>query len=223
MTAPRTPSNWLRVRHRFAVVFLIVAPLQGLAWSLLVPIFRGSMEIEVADIAAHHAAFVAGTYLGVLMSFAMIPAALAWGRLLRPAAPVGSDVASVLCALGACFHGGVLVFQMAESSLVAGIPDRAAAVGAVNHLFDTSAFMLVLMPFWAFYIGLAALAVILALRKVGPRWIAAAVIIAIIIELASPIPFKARVFFAVLVPCFAAVARIVWKLGPEEWAARGSA
>ena len=98
-----------------------------------------------------------------------------------------------------------------------------AAVGAVNHLFDTSAFFLVLMPFWAFYIGLTALAVILALRKVGPRWIAPAVIIGIAIELASPIPFKARLFFAILVPCFAAVARVVWKLGPEEWAARASA
>jgi len=132
-------------------------------------------------------------------------------------------VASVLCALGACFHGGVLVFQMAESSLVAGIPDRVAAVGAVNHLFDTSAFFLVLMPFWAFYIGLAALAVILALRKAGPRWIAPVVIVAMVIELATPIPFKARLFFAILVPCFAAVARVVWKLGPEEWSARASA
>ena len=215
--------SWLRVRHRFAIALLVLAPILGFAWSCLVPIFRGSMDIEVAGIAAHHSAFVAGTYLGILMSFAMIPAALAWGRLLRRAAPVGGDVASALCATGACFHGGVLVFQMAESSLVAGIPDRAAALTAVNHLFDTSAFMLVLMPFWFFYIGLVALAVILAVRKAGPRWVAAVVLLAIVIELATPIPYKARLMFALLIPCFAAVAREVWRVGPQEWSARASA
>lgn len=214
--------SWLRIRHIFAILALVFAPILGLGWSLLVPIFRGSMDIEVAGIAAHQSAFVAGTYLGILMSFLMIPAALAWGRLLRRAAPVGGDIASALCATGACFHGGVLVFQMAESALVAGIPDRAAALNAVNHLFDTSAFMLVLMPFWFFYIGLAALSVILAMRRVGPRWIAALVLIAIVIELVSPIPFKARLMFALLIPCFAAVAREVARLGPVEWAARAS-
>lgn len=211
---------WLRVRQRFAIAVLLLAPLLGLAWSLLVPIFRGSIEVEIAEVAAHYQRFVVGTYLGVLMSFAMIPAARAWGRLLRPAAPVGSDVASVLCATGACFHGGVLIYQLAESSLVAGIPDRAAVLNAVNHLWDTSVFTFVLMPFFGFYVGLAALAVITAVRRAGPRWIAPVVILAILIEMVTPIPFKARLMFAMLVPCFAAVAWEVWRLGPEQWAVR---
>lgn len=218
-----TSPHWLRVRHLFAVTALVVAPLLGLAWSLLVPIFRGSMEIEVAEVAGNWPRFVSGTYLGVLMSFSMIPAALAWGRLLRRAAPVGGDLAAALCAVGACFHGGVLVFQMAEASLVAGIADRAAALSAVNHLFDTSAFTLVLAPFVLFYLGLAALAVIMAVRGAGPRWVAPAVIVAIVIEVASPIPFKARLLFAILVVCFAAVARTVWRLGAEEWSMRAAA
>ena len=219
---PTSPS-WLRVRHRFAIAVLVLAPLLGLAWSLLVPIFQGSIEVEIAAIAAHYDGFVVGTYLGVLMSFTMIPAALMWGRLLRRAAPVGGDIASVLCATGACFHGGVLVYQLAESSVVAGIPDRAAALNAVNHLWDTNAFNFVLAPFFGFYIGLAALAVITAVRRAGPRWIAPAVILAIVIEMFTPIPFKARLMFALLVPCFAAVAREVWRLGPDEWAARAAA
>jgi hypothetical protein len=223
--AQQMPSSpwWLRVRHGFSVGALVVAPLLGLAWSLLVPIFRGSLDVEVTNVAARHAPFVAGTYLGVLMSFAMIPAAMAWGRLVRPAAPVVSDVATFLCAAGACFHGGVLVFQLAEASVVAGVHDHGAAVQAVTHLFDTSAFFLVLAPFILFYVGLAALAVILFVQRAADRWIAPFVLVAIAVELASPLPFKARLFFAMLTIAFAGVARAVWQVGAEDWAARAAA
>ena len=214
---------WLRVRHASAVLVLGAAPLAGLAWSCLVPLFTGSLATEVAAIAAAPGRFLLGTYLGVLMSFLMVPAALALGRLLRPSAPVVGDLATVCCALGACFHGGVLVFQLAELAVIAGTPDRALATAVVTRLFEHPAFLLVLAPFLAFYVGLAAFAVLLLVRRAAPRWIPLLLLVAIPVELAGPMLWKARLFFTLLLAAFLGLARVVWRLGPVAWAARDTA
>jgi hypothetical protein len=212
--------SWLRARHLSAVLAIAMAPLLGAAWSFLVPLFRGSMSIEVAGVAANPGRFVAGTYLGVLMSFLMIPAALAIGRLLRPRAPVASDVAAMLCAIGACFHGGVLVFQLAEANLVARTPDQALATTMVSRLFEYAGFTLVLMPFIAYYVGLAALAVLLVVRRVVALWMPILILVAIPIELFAPIPWKARLFFVLLSVAFAGLARAVARIDAVDWAQR---
>jgi len=214
------PPSWLRVRHLSAVFAVAVAPLLGVAWSFLVPLFRGSMSIEVANVAANPARFVAGTYLGVLMSFLMIPAALAMGRFIRPRAPVAGDVTTALWALGACFHGGVLAFQLAEANLVARTPDLTLATTMVSRLFEYTGFTLVLVPFIAFYVGLAAFAALLILRRAVPLWIPVLILVSIPIELFAPIPWKARLFFVLLGVAFAGLARAVWRIGPVEWARR---
>jgi hypothetical protein len=213
-------TSWLRVRHLSAVFAIAVAPLLGVAWSFLVPLFRGSMSIEVANVAADPTRFVAGTYLGVLMSFLMIPAALAMGRFIRPTAPVAGDVASALWAVGACFHGGVLVFQLAEANLVARTPDQALATTMVSRLFEYTGFTLVLMPFIAFYVGLAAFAVLLIVRRAVPLWIPVLILVSIPIELFAPISWKARLFFVLLAIAFAGLAQAVWRVGAVEWARR---
>ena len=213
-------TSWLRVRHLSAVLAIAMAPLLGVAWSFLVPLFRGSMSIEVAAVAANPARFVAGTYLGVLMSFLMIPAALAMGRFIRPKAPVAGDVATALWAAGACFHGGILVFQLAEANLVARTPDQALATTMVSRLFEYTGFTLVLMPFIAFYVGLAAFAVLLILRRAVPLWIPVLILVSIPIELFAPILWKARLFFALLAVAFAGLAQAVWRVGTVEWARR---
>jgi hypothetical protein len=214
------PTSWLRVRHWCAVLALVVAPLLGVAWSFLVPLFRGSMSVEVAAVAADPGRFVAGTYLGVLMSFLMIPAALAMGRFIRPLAPVAGDVAAALWAAGACFHGGVLVFQLAEANLVARTPDQALATTMVSRLYEYTGFTLVLMPFIAFYVGLAALAVLLILRRAVPLWIPILILVSIPIELFAPILWKARLFFVLLSVAFAGLALAVRRVGAAEWARR---
>ena len=213
-------TSWLRVRHRSAVLAIVLAPLLGVAWSFLVPLFRGSMSLEVAGIAADPVRFVAGTYFGVLMSFLMIPAALAMGRLLRPVAPVAGDVASGLCVFGACFHGGLLVFQLAEANLVARTPDQALATTMVSRLFEYTGFTLVLIPFIAYYLGLAALAVLFILRRAVPLWIPVLILVAIPIELFAPIAWKARLFFVLLSVAFAGLAQAVWRVGAHEWTQR---
>ena len=215
-----TGSTWLRVRHLSAVVAIAVAPLLGVAWSFLVPLFRGSMSIEVAAVAANPGRFVAGTYLGVLMSFLMIPAALAMGRFIRPKAPVAGDVAAALWAVGACFHGGVLAFQLAEANLVARTSDQALATTMVSRLFDYAGFTLVLIPFIAFYVGLAAFAVLLILRRAVALWIPVLILVSIPIQLLAPIPWKARLFFVLLSVAFAGLAQAVWRVGAVEWTRR---
>ena len=213
-------AAWFRVRHWSAVLALVAAPLAGVVWSFLVPLWTGSMANEVAAIAAAPSRFVAGTYSGVLMSFLMVPAALALGRLLRPLAPVASDVATTLCALGACFHGGVLVFQLAETAVIAAVPDRAQATTAVTRMFEQPAFFLVLAPFIAFYVGLAAFAGIMLVRRAVSPWIPLLILVAIPLELAGPMLWKARAFFVMLTVAFIGVAYTVARLGASEWAAR---
>ena len=147
--APRVaPSSaWLRVRHAGAVLALAAAPLAGVTWSFLVPLFTGRMADEVAAVAAAPSRFVVGTFLGVIMSFLMVPAALALGRFLRPLAPVWSDVATWLCVVGAFFHGCVLVFQLAEAGVIASMSDQAQATTVVTKLYEQQGFALVLAPF----------------------------------------------------------------------------
>jgi hypothetical protein len=209
------------VRHASAVATLIAAPFAGVAWSMMVPLFKGSMAIEVANIAMSIDRFVVGTYLGVVMSFLMVPALLAVARLLRPSAPVASDVAVTVGAAGACFHGALLVFQLAEAAIIAAIPERDVATNVVSRMFEHRAFNLVLAPFLLFYVGLAAFAVLLLLRRVVPAWIPALILLSIPIELASPIIWKARLFFSLLLIAFSGIAVIVWRLGAAEWARRG--
>ena len=222
MSTPRSVSaSWIRVRHISAVVALVAAPLAGLAWSMLVPLFTGSMADEVANVAAAVNRFVVGTYLGVVMSFLMVPALLAIARLLRPSSPVASDVTATVGALGACFHGGVLVFQLAEAAIIAAIPDRAFATNVVTKLFEHRAFMLVLAPFILFYVALAAISVLLLVRRVVSAWIPVLILVAIPIELASPIVWKARLFFFLLLVAFSGLAAVVWRMGALGWARRG--
>jgi hypothetical protein len=201
------------------VLALIAAPIAGVVWSFLVPLWTGSMANEVAAVAAAPARFVAGTYAGVLMSFLMVPAALALGRYLRPRAPVASDVATALCVLGACFHGGVLVFQLAETAVVAAMPDQAQATAVVTKMFEQPAFFLVLAPFIAFYVGLAAFAVIMLVRRTVSPWIPLLILVAIPLELVGPI-WKARAFFVMLAVAFIGLAYAVARLGALEWANR---
>lgn len=215
-----SPVAWLRVRHASAVLALLAAPVAGVTWSFLVPLWTGSMANEVAAIAAAPNRFVAGTYFGILMSFLMVPAALAVGRLLRPLAPVASDVATSLCVLGACFHGGVLVFQLAETAVIAAIPDRTQATTAVTKIFEQPAFFMVLAPFIMFYVGLAAFAGIMLLRRAVPWWIPLLILVAIPIELAGPMLWKARAFFVMLTLAFIGLAYVVARLGAMEWAER---
>ena len=210
---------WLRVRHASAVLALLAAPIAGVVWSFLVPLWTGSMANEVAAVAAGPARFVAGTYSGVLMSFLMVPAALVLGRYLRPRAPVASDVATALCVLGACFHGGVLVFQLAETAVVAALPDQAQATTVVTKMFEQPAFFLVLAPFIAFYVGLAAFAVIMLVRRTVSPWIPLLILVAIPLELMGPI-WKARAFFVMLAVAFMGLAYAVARLGALEWANR---
>jgi hypothetical protein len=214
-----TPASWLRVRHLGAVFALVAAPLAGTAWSFLVPLFTG-MATEVANIAAHSSRFVAGTYFGVLMSFLMIPAAIALARLLRPRAPVASDVAMVLTAIGACFHGGVLVFQLVEVAVIAAMPDQGQATTIVERIFEHRVFMLILMPFLSMYVGLALFSLIMLVRRAVPAWIPVVILASIPIELAGPMLWKARLFFVMLTVAFAAIALLAWRIGPADWARR---
>lgn len=214
-----SPAVWLRVRHASAVLALVAAPVAGVVWSFLVPIWTGSMGNEVAAVAAAPGRFIAGTYAGILMSFLLVPAALAIGRLLRPRAPVASDVATVLCIVGACFHGGVLVFQLAETAIAAAIPDHAQATDVVTKMFEHRVFFLVLGPFIALYIGLAVFAVTMLVRRAVSPWIPLLILVAIPVELAGPL-WKARAFFVMLTVAFSGLAYVVARLGAVEWAER---
>jgi hypothetical protein len=215
-----SPAPWLRVRHASAVLALLAAPVAGVVWSFLVPLWTGSMANEVAAVSASPTRFVAGTYSGVLFSFLMVPAALVLGRYLRPRAPVASDVATALCILGACFHGGVLVFQLAETAVVASIPDQVQATRVVTKMFEQPAFFLVLAPFMTFYVGLALFAVIMLVRRSVSPWIPVLILVAIPIELVGPMVWKARAFFVLVALAFVGLAYAVARLGALGWSAR---
>ena len=72
-------------------------------------------------------------------------------------------------------------------------------------------------------LGLAVMplvAVLLLVRRAAPRWIPVLILVAIPIELAGPMLWKARLFFVLLLAAFLGLARAVWLLGPAAWAVR---
>jgi hypothetical protein len=202
------------------VLALAAAPLAGVAWSFLVPLFTGSMADEVAAVAAAPTRFVTGTFLGVVMSFLMVPAALALGRILRPLSPKASDIATALTAVGAFFHGCLLVFQLAEAGIIASMADQAQATTIVTKMFEQTGFRLVLAPFLAFYVGLVTFSVLLLMRRAVHWWIPLLILVAVPIELAGPMMWKARLFFVLLALAFGGLAYAVARLGAIEWARR---
>jgi hypothetical protein len=203
----------VKVSRTLRAATVIAAPLAGLMWSLFVPVFRGSMAGEVDAIASSPDRFVNATYTGVLMSFLMIPAALSIARLLAANAPRASWISGITMAIGACFHGAVLVFQLAEAGIIAAVPDHAVATTIVSRLFEQRSFAMVLAPFFLFYIGLAALSVIILVKSSIPKWTGLLILIGIVIELASPIPVKARIFFVCLTVAFAFLS---WRIVKSE-------
>ena len=90
----------------------------------------------------------------------------------------------------------------------------------VLKLFEHPAFGLVLAPFFLFYIALAAFAVLLLTRRVVPWMIPVLILVAIPIEIATPILWKARLFFLLLTIAFAWLAVIVSRIAPDDWARR---
>jgi hypothetical protein len=95
--------------------------------------------------------------------------------------------------------------------------DRALATTVVNRIFEGPAFALVLAPFILFYVGLAAFAVLLLVRRVVALWIPVTILLAIPIELFGPMLWKARLFFALLSAAFMGLAWSVWRVAPSEW------
>ena len=129
------------------------------------------------------------------------------------------DVATTLCIVGACFHGGVLVFQLAETAIAAAIPDHTLATDVVTKMFEHRVFFLVLTPFIALYIGLAVFALTMLVRRAVSPWIPLLILIAIPVELVGPL-WKARAFFVMLALAFIGLAYAVARLGALEWEKR---
>jgi hypothetical protein len=112
----------------------------------------------------------------------------------------------LLMAVGACFHGAVLVFQLAETAVILGVANQGSATEIVSKLFEGTPFMIVLMPFFGFYLGMIGLSLIMIARRAAPLWIPAVILAATGIELGAPLLWKARLFFVLLTIAFSGIA-----------------
>ncbi len=200
--------RWQHIREVFALATLVAAPLAGLVWSMFVQPFTSGMSGEVSFITAHNTRWMLATLAGVLMSALMIPAAMTIGRLVREKAPVAADIGVVLFAFGAFSHGAMLGYSLTEASLVQSIADRTVATTVISTLYEHRAFNLLLLPFLAFYVGMATLAVTMAVRRVVPLWIPAFMLVGIVFEFVGPLASRARVFFLLLFVAFIGISLV---------------
>ena len=94
----------------------------------------------------------------------------------------------------------MLGYQLPEASLVAHAADRAQAVALGDAMYGDAAFTMLVIPFTALlFPGLLLLALSLWRSRAAPWWASAAIVAAVVVELAGPPAMKARIMFALLV------------------------
>jgi hypothetical protein len=95
--------------------------------------------------------------------------------------------------------------------------DRARAVALTSALTEQPAFTALVVPMTGLFLGLLLLAVALWRARAAPAWIPAALVAAVVVEIAGPPAFKARLFFALLLAALGWAGVSLLRMSDAEW------
>lgn len=175
---------------------MIAAPLAGLASALITPRFAGGMGEELAVISEHPGRWLVGGFLNLITFFLFMLAALGIMHLLRDRSVVPGNVGGGLVLLGAFFHGAIIGYALVEVPLVESGGARGRMVEFAGGMYESAAFMMILLPFLSFFVGWVLLAIALWRARVAPLWVAATLGVAPLSEFFGPEAVSPELMFA---------------------------
>jgi len=201
---------------RLLAVCLVLAPLLAFLGALLG--YQGTgddLAAEVTWIGEHTGRWLASNTLWLYGSFLFIPGALGLLRLAR-----GSRAAAIgtgLLVVGSFFHGAVVSYSQVEAPLA----DSDLATADVhrfvsNQMFDHTAFLLVLIPFIGFYLGLLVLGVTSWRAGAAPVWVPVVIFVALAAGIAWPHAYKSEGMFLLLTIALGYLATRLWNPGQRD-------
>lgn len=204
-------------RRSVAGLSLIVAPLLGLVGALFLPQSTGDLGTELATIAAHSGRWLIGEFLTLLSFLLMMVAVLGIIRLLRERAVALGHIGAALALLGLFFHGAIIGYALVEVPLVESGFERAQMVTFTERMYESPAFIMILAPFIAFFLGLILLAVALWRAKVAPLWVSVLIVAALLSEFVGTDAVSPELLFALLLVSFGWLGLKVLRMPDAQW------
>jgi len=175
-------------RHfrRLAGASLVLAPVLLLASSAVSPALKSDEGAQLAVIARHPDRFYLFSMLGLVSAIVLVPALLGLMHMLRERAPGWGYIGGGLMMLGNLLSIGDWMGNFVQWQMAAPSADREQMTALLIRLDDTpgSALPLQLSGF-AFLLGTTVLAIGLYRARTVPAWIAPALVIGIVANLAG--------------------------------------
>jgi hypothetical protein len=212
LVASATPAPAAGPRtSRLLAACVVLAPLFALVGALIG--YQGTgddLGEEVRWIEEHTGRWLASNALWLYGSLLFIPGAIGLLRLVRRPS-VAATVGASLLVVGSFFHGAVISYSQVEAPLAESGIGRAEVVRFVSdEMFDHTAFLLVLAPFVAFYLGLLVLGVALWRSRVVAAWVPATIVVALAAGIAWRHEYKNEVMFLLLAVALGYPAAKLW-------------
>ena len=178
------PLERRRVHWRLALA--IAAPLPWLLLAVSNAVtpddLGGSHGRQYDAFAAHPTAAGIAVAFSIVCAVTLVPSAVAMLVALRDGAPRASTYIGGLWVVGACCGAAAVSMQVITYVATRNDLDRATVV-ALNEALEASPVYLVILPFAvAITLGRVLLGVLLWRTRIGPRWMAAALVVAVPVE-----------------------------------------
>jgi hypothetical protein len=208
-----------RFRRTTAAVGLVGSAVLAAAATLIYQPTGGGVPARMLD-SLHRAPGAAQTsaVLFVLQGFAAIVAALAIGHLLRERFPLLSSVGTALAAIGAFAEAVATAFTLAFVPMAEDPAHRDAYLGVITQA-DRVQNLFGLVGLAGTVLGTLVLSIGIFRAHVGPRWVAPAIWVFLVLEFvgagAAPAIGLAAVTVGVL--AYAALAVTVWTSPVGGW------
>ncbi len=205
-------------RRSIAGLCLIAAPLVGLVGALLLPQNSGGLGDELAIISAHTGRWLVGNFLVLLSFLLLIPAVFGLLHLLRHRSVTLGHIGTTLVLLGLFFHGTIMGFALVEVPLVESGFERAEMVAFAERMYKGPAFLMILIPFIGFYLGMLILAVALWRAKVAPIWVSVLIVVGLLSEFVGTDAVSPELLYVLLLVSLGWVGLKILRMPDAQWA-----
>jgi hypothetical protein len=166
-------------RRTLTGLSLIAAPLVFLVFWVALPDLPDDPTAMLAAIAANGGRTMVAALLLMLSSVLFLPALVGLIHLLRDRGIVLGHLGGGLALLGALGHIAVATHFLVFVQMATDVADQAQMVALMNRIQGDPAWLPITLTLAGFDIGLLLLGIGLWRARVGPRWAAAGIVLAI--------------------------------------------
>lgn len=196
---------------------MVLAPLFALVGSLIGFQGTGNIEQEIVFISENTGQYLASNALWMASAVLFIPAALGLLYLVPKRLSAWGLVGAALLLVGSFGHGLVISYTQPQIPLIeSSLNQEAVSAFISTSMYNHSAFLMLLIPFLGFYLGLLVFAIVLWRADVAPLWVSALIVVALALGFGWNHPAKNEVMFALLTLTLGFLARKLWIPGKKQ-------